>query len=234
MQASDPAARAIDSNLYVASLPEWFTDADLYELFRRFGPILSAKVMCHKGTHHCKGYGFVLFQRTDDAAAARSEMIGHVVGGNKIQVRRARSAASAPLGECGSTLFAETPQHLRGGGCSDGVSKLSLSFQQPQPQQQQLSNTSALNASPQFTAATCCAPQPFHSMYSNMPAYVMSGSRNSSGHSGVMNSHANPSRSSAQTMFVAIPNGRNVAQGPDNVVYMVLTSPHMQPSNVIF
>lgn len=53
--------------------------------------------MCHKSSNRCKGYGFVLFEREDDAARAQSAMIGHVVGGNKIQVRRARISASTSL-----------------------------------------------------------------------------------------------------------------------------------------
>lgn len=84
-------------NLYVASLPPTCTDADLFDLFAPFGPIVSAKAMCKKGLKECKGYGFVLFQREEDAARAQSTMIGHVIGSNKIQVRRARGTACSPL-----------------------------------------------------------------------------------------------------------------------------------------
>ncbi|KPA77430.1 RNA-binding protein 5-like protein [Leptomonas pyrrhocoris] len=208
LQASDPAARAFDSNLYVASLPDWFTDADLHELFKRFGPILSAKVMCHKGTHHCKGYGFVLFQRVDDAAMARSEMIGHVVGGSRIQVRRARSAASAPLGDCAPSAAAAV-----------GVGAGAALVEPPRAALQSPPGSGSLNVSPHFIPAN---PQPFPSLYSATPTYL------------VANGGSNQPRHPAQTMLVAIPSGRGVVQGPDNVVYMVLTSPQMPAANVIF
>lgn len=84
-------------NLYVASLPPECTDADLFALFAPFGPIVSAKAMCKKGLKECKGYGFVLFQREEDAIRAQSGMIGHMIGNNKIQVRRARATACTPL-----------------------------------------------------------------------------------------------------------------------------------------
>ncbi|KAL7700649.1 RNA-binding protein 5-like protein [Lotmaria passim] len=224
LQTSDPAVRAFDSNLYVASLPDWFTDADLYELFQRFGPILSAKVMCHKGTHHCKGYGFVLFQRTEDAAVARSEMIGHVVGGNKIQVRRARSAASAPLGDCGATSSATA---VSGVAAFADVPRATLPTQ---------AKAAALNASPPFLASP---PQPLPALYSTTPTYVVTNGsevvngayQNSSNSDGT---NASNNSGSGPAMFVAVPNGRGVVQGPDNVVYMLLTSPQLQASNVIF
>ncbi|KPI83814.1 RNA-binding protein 5-like protein [Leptomonas seymouri] len=214
MQASDPAARAFDSNLYVASLPDWFTDDDLYELFKRFGPILSAKVMCHKGTHLCKGYGFVLFQRTNDATVARSEMIGHVVGGNRIQVRRARSAATAPLGDCCPPA-----------ATASAVSTTGIFAEQPRGSLPSPSNPGSLNVSPHFVPST---PQLIPSVYPTTLMYVVS---NSGAAVGSSNSQPpNP----AQAMLVAIPDGRSVLRGPDNVVYMVLASPQVQASNVVF
>ncbi|CAJ1986515.1 RNA-binding protein 5-like protein [Leishmania donovani] len=208
VQASDPAARAYDSNLYVASLPEWFTDADLHELFKRFGPIVSAKVMCHKGTHHCKGYGFVLFQRTDDAAVARSEMIGHVVGGNKIQVRRARSAASAPLTEAASAVsgtFTESPGSTRASS----------------------SNVTPIN----YAAHVVPAQQPsFNPLYPSTtaltPTYVLTNPS-----APMQNAtHTQPA------MLVAIPNGRTMVQGAGDVMYMVLASSaqQMQSTSAIY
>eukprot|EP00796_Vickermania_ingenoplastis_P000650 gene650-367_t len=98
-------------NLYVASLPPDCTDADLFALFAPFGPIVSAKAMCKKGLKECKGYGFVLFQREEDALRAQSGMIGHMIGNNKIQVRRARATACTPLMERSGSK--ERGAHLR-------------------------------------------------------------------------------------------------------------------------
>lgn len=207
--ASDPAARAFDSNLYVASLPGWFTDADLLELFKRFGPILSAKVMCHKGTHHCKGYGFVLFERKDAADVARSEMIGHVVGGNKIQVRHARSAASASLSDRAPAASGHEQQHRSG-------------LQSPL-------HRASLNVAPHFSTA---AP-PLSAAHCLPPSTAVYGAGRSDTNS-VVSATANAQRKSPQTMLVAIPNGRSAPQGPENVVYILVTSPHMQPTGTSF
>lgn len=86
-------------NLYVASLPPDCTDADLLQLFSPFGAITSAKAMRKKEQQECKGYGFVLFQREEDAEKAQSQMIGYVFRGNKIQVRRARPTACAAFND---------------------------------------------------------------------------------------------------------------------------------------
>lgn len=83
-------------NLYVASLPHDFTDAELYALFSPFGPIVSTKTMCKKNVgHESKGYGFVLFEKEEDAIVAQRNMIGYVVRGSKIQVRRAKDSQSS-------------------------------------------------------------------------------------------------------------------------------------------
>lgn len=135
-------------NLYVASLPPECTDADLFALFAPFGPIVSAKAMCKKGLKECKGYGFVLFQREEDAIRAQSGMIGHMIGNNKIQVRRARATACTPLLDnrstskdgssptevsSGSAGEAGTPAGLPvcGGFCGSGGVPPPVYYQQP-------------------------------------------------------------------------------------------------------
>ncbi|RNF03750.1 RNA-binding protein 5-like protein [Trypanosoma rangeli] len=88
----DPKS-AYGRNIYVASLPADITDERLRALFEPFGKILSAKTMSRKNGACCSGYGFVLFERSADAARAQMAMIGHIVDGNRIQVRQARPSA---------------------------------------------------------------------------------------------------------------------------------------------
>lgn len=207
------AAYTLDSNLYVASLPEWFTDGHLRALFERFGCILSAKVMCHKGSSVCKGYGFVLFQRTEDAVAARSEMIGHVVGGNKIQVRRARSNATAPLGESSPPSLPDTHLPLRP---SPSLTPLNHSTAAAA----HLSGHAAAAAAlPPVRAAAAAAPSPMQAVYA-APTYFVTG-----GGAAAM-------QSTSQPMLLAIQNGGATAvQSPgENVFYMVMAPPPSQPS----
>ena len=94
-------------NLYVASLPPDFTDAKLFELFKDFGPIKSHKVIIDEHTQKCKGYGFVLFERSEAAARAIARRVGTVLDSQvvpangdafRIQVRPAHAAATASVG----------------------------------------------------------------------------------------------------------------------------------------
>lgn len=91
------ATQNASHNLYVASLPPNCNDNMLLNLFEPFGPILSAKVMLHRGSNRCKGYGFVFFKFREDAERAQTAMIGYVVGGNRIQVRHARPTSTNTL-----------------------------------------------------------------------------------------------------------------------------------------
>ncbi|KEG10708.1 putative RNA-binding protein 5, partial [Trypanosoma grayi] len=81
-------------NVYVASLPIEFDDEQLFNLFAPYGPITSARIMRAKGTRQSKGYGFVLYRNPRSAELAISNLVGHVIGGNRIQVRLAHPDAS--------------------------------------------------------------------------------------------------------------------------------------------
>lgn len=87
---------AYSRNVYIASLPEDYTDAALRELFAPFGNIITCAVKRDRQTNLCKGYGFVLFERADDAVNAVLALQSRtVIGRNKVQVRLARPEASA-------------------------------------------------------------------------------------------------------------------------------------------
>jgi RNA recognition motif-containing protein len=105
------AADASTRNLYVSSLPNNFSTQQLYQMFCPFGTVLSARFMPPKGVvfgdapppmldnkgqalppdaSHFRGFGFVCFEREEDAHRAMLSMIGTVIGGSKIQVRPSR------------------------------------------------------------------------------------------------------------------------------------------------
>ncbi|KAK7197008.1 RNA-binding protein 5-like protein [Novymonas esmeraldas] len=81
-------------NVYVASLPLNFDDQQLQELFSPYGRIVSARIMRAKKSHASKGYGFVMFHQVTCAERAIEGLHGRVVGGSRIQVRRANADAS--------------------------------------------------------------------------------------------------------------------------------------------
>ncbi|CAJ1017866.1 putative RNA recognition motif (RRM, RBD, or RNP domain) [Leishmania utingensis] len=81
-------------NVYVASLPLSFDDQHLQDLFSPYGRIVSARIMRAKKSHASKGYGFVMFREVSCAEKAIEGLHGRVVGGSRIQVRRANADAS--------------------------------------------------------------------------------------------------------------------------------------------
>mmetsp|Transcript_5794 Transcript_5794/g.8107 ORF Transcript_5794/g.8107 Transcript_5794/m.8107 type:complete len:593 (+) Transcript_5794:70-1848(+) len=75
-----------DCNLFVYNLPSSYTDADLYKLFREFGPIASVRVMTEPVTGQCKGFGFVEMATADAALQAIQKMHGSKLYGKELQV----------------------------------------------------------------------------------------------------------------------------------------------------
>ncbi|EIE78956.1 hypothetical protein RO3G_03661 [Rhizopus delemar RA 99-880] len=64
------------TNLYIKNLDRDITSKILFELFRSFGEIISARVMKDTQTGLSKGYGFVSFRQMEDAYEALMEMNG--------------------------------------------------------------------------------------------------------------------------------------------------------------
>jgi hypothetical protein len=104
-QPAAGTARSDDNgfrNLYVSSLPSEFSTAEVVALFAPFGRVLSARFLPPSAipagvtepeafaSRNSRGFAFVCFERSEDAARAMQQMIGVVVGSSKIQVRPSR------------------------------------------------------------------------------------------------------------------------------------------------
>ncbi|KAI7890624.1 uncharacterized protein EV154DRAFT_511030 [Mucor mucedo] len=63
-------------NLYVKNLDPTIDNTDLFNIFRKFGRIVSARVMSNPQNGLSKGYGFVSFGKPEEAALALEEMNG--------------------------------------------------------------------------------------------------------------------------------------------------------------
>ncbi|GFR18737.1 polyadenylate-binding protein 1 [Trichonephila clavata] len=61
------------NNLHVKNLHKSITENELKTLFERFGPILSVKIPLDENGQS-RGFGFVCFQKEEDASKAREEM----------------------------------------------------------------------------------------------------------------------------------------------------------------
>ncbi|RCH79761.1 hypothetical protein CU098_003088, partial [Rhizopus stolonifer] len=64
------------TNLYIKNLDPNVESIDLFNCFRKFGRIVSARVMRNEETRVSKGFGFVSFSSADEAQLAKQEMNG--------------------------------------------------------------------------------------------------------------------------------------------------------------
>ncbi|XP_069337764.1 polyadenylate-binding protein 1-like isoform X2 [Eulemur rufifrons] len=77
------------TNVYIKNFGEDTDDERLKDLFGKFGPALSVKVMTGE-SGKSKGFGFVSFERHEDAQRAVDEMNGKELNGKQIYVGRAQ------------------------------------------------------------------------------------------------------------------------------------------------
>ena len=57
-------------NLFVAGLPYDVDDAELEEIFEKFGPVKSAKIAIDRETGKSRGFGFVSMENEEDGKQA--------------------------------------------------------------------------------------------------------------------------------------------------------------------
>ncbi|XP_075682055.1 polyadenylate-binding protein 1 [Rhinoderma darwinii] len=77
------------TNVYIKNFGEDMDDERLKEMFGKYGPALSVKVMTDDGGKS-KGFGFVSFERHEDAQKAVDDMNGKDMNGKAIYVGRAQ------------------------------------------------------------------------------------------------------------------------------------------------
>ncbi|XP_073406480.1 polyadenylate-binding protein 4-like [Dendrobates tinctorius] len=82
-------ARSLYTNVYIKNFGKNMDDERLKELFCKYGPTLSIKVMTDENGKS-KGFGFVSFEKHEDAQKAVNEMNGKDVNGKAIYVGRAQ------------------------------------------------------------------------------------------------------------------------------------------------
>jgi len=76
-------------NIYVSNLKFSMTDSDLKEIFEKFGPVQSCKVITDRNTGRSKGYGFI--EMGDDEGVLAIETLNDKdFQGRKLMVNPAR------------------------------------------------------------------------------------------------------------------------------------------------
>lgn len=76
--------------LFVGNIPYSMSEAQLRELFERFGELVSCKLIIDPETKRSKGFGFVEFVSKDDAEEAMEQLNNSDVQGKKLVVNEAR------------------------------------------------------------------------------------------------------------------------------------------------
>jgi cold-inducible RNA-binding protein len=86
--------------IFVAGLPYDLDDAELEEIFEKFGPVVSAKVAIDKETGKSKGFAFVEMKNAEDAKEAIESLNDISLGKKPLVVKPAedRPSSSRPQG----------------------------------------------------------------------------------------------------------------------------------------
>lgn len=73
-------------SLFVRQLPADTTSESLTDLFSESFPVKHATAVTDPETKECRGYGFVTFADAEDAAQAKTQFNGHLLGNKKLRV----------------------------------------------------------------------------------------------------------------------------------------------------
>src|SRR6187431_3137513 len=75
--------------IFVAGLPYDLDDAELEEIFEKFGKVVSAKVSMDRETGKSRGFGFVTMEKDEDAKEAIEMLKGIFLGKKELIVKAA-------------------------------------------------------------------------------------------------------------------------------------------------
>jgi RNA recognition motif-containing protein len=104
--------------LFVAGLPYDLDDAELMEIFEKFGAVTTARVAMDKETGKSKGFGFVDMQNAEEARDAIENLKDISLGKKPLVVKEAEEKTAPPGGG-----FRPGGQSRGGGGYSGGGSR---------------------------------------------------------------------------------------------------------------
>jgi RNA recognition motif-containing protein len=93
-EGADMRKQSFRGNVFVANLPQAFTDEDLAQIFDAFGLVIGALLARDAKTGATKNHGLVDIAPQKAADAAIAAMHGAKIGGSQIEVRRADPAMS--------------------------------------------------------------------------------------------------------------------------------------------
>jgi RNA recognition motif-containing protein len=101
--------------LFVAGLPYDLDDAELMEIFEKFGTVVTARVAMDKETGKSKGFGFVDMQNDEEGRDAIENLKDISLGKKPLVVKEAEEKSGPPGGG-----FRPGGQNRGGGGYGGG------------------------------------------------------------------------------------------------------------------
>ncbi len=84
--------------LFVAGLPYDLDDAELMEIFEKFGTVVTARVAMDRDTGKSKGFGFVDMQNAEEAKDAIENLKDISLGKKPLIVKEAEEKSGPPGG----------------------------------------------------------------------------------------------------------------------------------------
>ncbi len=107
-------------NIYVSNLSFNTSDAELQDLFSKFGEVSSAKVITDRETGRSRGFGFVEMSNDEEAKAAMAGLNDKEVEGRamSVSVAKEREARTGGGGFGGGSRGGGGYSNNRGGGGS--------------------------------------------------------------------------------------------------------------------
>ncbi len=112
-------------NLFVAGLPYDVDDAELEEIFEKFGKVISAKVSIDRATGKSRGFGFVTMEKEEDGREA-IELLNDIQLGRSKKPLVVKQAEDRPSGGGGGKYkgggggFGNGGGGYKGGGYKGG------------------------------------------------------------------------------------------------------------------
>ena len=88
----------MSKKLYIGNLPFSVDSDKLKEIFSEFGNVEEATVITDKFSRRSKGFGFVTFEKDEDADKAMAAMNSKEVEGRSIKVSEAKPMEERPEG----------------------------------------------------------------------------------------------------------------------------------------
>ena len=93
--------KVVVMNIFVAGLPYDLDDAELLEIFEKFGAVTSAKVAMDKATGKSRGFGFVQMPNSTEAKEAIEGLNDISLGSKPLIVKEAEDRGGSSGGSSG-------------------------------------------------------------------------------------------------------------------------------------